>query len=190
MDSVSIAFDLMRLELEAEVDALNAEGAKLFHDSRYEEATALSAKGVALKEFCGRLSKMADEWEDGFAQDFPEVVHPEEVAEAHRTILSSSKSSKTILVVRFPDGTVISEPKAAYTLAKAIEKIGFEEVRALEIFVNKENLVSLSKSPKYQDHNLAGYYIKTHSSTSQKKKNLEDIAKALKLDLSVQVVDP
>ncbi len=38
MNSVSIAFELMRLELEAEIEQLNAAGAAAFRSSDYEMA--------------------------------------------------------------------------------------------------------------------------------------------------------
>ena len=35
MDSVTVAFELMRIELDAEVENLNAEGEQLFRTSNY-----------------------------------------------------------------------------------------------------------------------------------------------------------
>ena len=110
-------------------------------------------------------------------------------ADIARKILAHSKSSKTSLLVRFVDGTVIAERTAALTLAKTIQKIGFGRVESLGIVVNGEAIVSKSKSLKYNDTLIDGRYIKTHSSTQQKARNLVQISEALGLDLEVQVAD-
>ena len=188
MDSVGIAFELMRFELEAEVESLNSDGAKHFRESQYDLADALTKKGKALQVFSEKVRTLEEEWEASFASG---VDEPEEasVALAARTILSGTKSSKTALLVRFSDGEVISEKTAAATLVKFIQKAGVESVANLEIFVNGENIVSKSSSRKgYSETPLPPFFIKTHSSTAQKKRNIEDIAKALGLSCEVMIV--
>lgn len=187
-DSVSVAFELMRSELEAEVEAINAKGAAYFHNSDYASAREIIDQGVKLQEFCERVSRLAEEWKAVFAEEFPEEVVPDIVREARRTILSASKSSKTILLVRFPDGSTISEPKAAETLAEVIKRVGFDKVEGLGKVVNKEPLVSRFPSSNYNDTLIDGYYIKTHSSTQAKKRLLDDISHELGLGLSVGIV--
>jgi len=190
MDSVSIAFDLMRMELEAEIENLNSEGARLFRDSEYYSAKKLSEKGVRLADFCSKVEALSEEWVDHFQEEFPKARNEQELAETHRKILSASKAPQTGLLVMFTDGTVIAESKASTTLVGVIKKIGFERVAALHIMVNGENIVSNQPSNKnYSETNLGGYYIKTHSSTAQKKKNVEQISKELGLNLQVSIID-
>jgi hypothetical protein len=73
MDSVTVAFELMRLELEAEVESLNNGGAKHFCESAYEEANALIQKGKALKAFCLKGIALEEEWRDAFAEGDAQV---------------------------------------------------------------------------------------------------------------------
>lgn len=192
MDSVSIAFELMRLELEAESERLNSAGASAFRSSDYEKAEEQIRLGRRLKEFCERVSKLENEWQRGFApietadQDSSSPAPQTDVA---RKILAHSKSSKLSLLVRFDDGTVIAERTAADTLAKAIQKIGFDRVERTGILVNGEAIVSNSKSLKYNDVQIDGHYVKTHSSTSQKARNLLQISEALGLELEIQIID-
>lgn len=187
MDSVGIAFELMRLELEAEVESLNDDGAKLFRESKYDLADALTKKGKALQTFCKKITLLEEEWVKSFTAD---VDDPEEanVTSAARTILSATKASKTALLVRFSDGEVISEKTAAGTLVKFIQKAGMESVADLGVLVNSENIVSRSSSKRYNETHVPPFYVKTHSSTRQKKKNIEDIADKLSLGCEVMIV--
>lgn len=181
MDSVTVAFELMRLELEAEVEALNAEGARLYHQSLYDEAQKLAEKGKRLKTYCDKVRALEIEWQNGLSKIDYQVRKPLPVSEAAKKIISASKSSKTGLLVRFPDGTVIAEKNAADTLAKAIQKFGFERVGALGVMVNGENIVSKNPSPKYNETPIPPFYVKIHSSTQQKKRNIEQIASELNI---------
>ncbi|NEX46891.1 hypothetical protein [Pseudotabrizicola algicola] len=188
MESGSIAFELMALELQTAVEELNSEGARLFQASRYPEAKELSDRGAALQGFCAKVRALSEEWGTTFAAEVKAAPASSVALDTTRKILSASKSSKTGLLVRFPDGTVIAEAKAAETLAKAVEKIGFGEVEKLGVLVNGENLVSRKPSQRYSDTKRGAFYIKTHSSTEQKKKNLDRISDALQLGLSVSIV--
>ncbi|MEL6883478.1 MAG: hypothetical protein AAFP87_03130 [Pseudomonadota bacterium] len=190
MDSVSVAFELMRLELDAEVENLNSEGASFFQSSEYEKAKSLGERGVALRNFFERVEEMSQEWSDKFASDFPEEVQAKVVRDAKKVILSASKGSKTILLVRFPNGDVISQSTAASTLEKTISLLGYDTVANLGIKVNGENIVSRKRSERYNDLPSGGFFIKTHSSTKQKKKNLDEISERLGLGLSVSIVNP
>lgn len=187
MDSVATAFELMEIELTTAVENLNSEGARLFRSSDYDAAKRLTEKGAALQDFCARVAALSKEWNERYAEQPDSRLSVVDEEETARRILSASKSAKTGLLVRFPDGTVICEPKAAETLALAIKKIGFEEVEALNVRVNRENIVSRQKSRKYNDTFLAPFYIKTHSSTDQKK-NLERISEKLGLRLVVSIL--
>ena len=171
MDSVTTAFELMRLELEAESERLNSEGAAAFRESDYEKAEEQIRHGRRLKEFSERVKMLEDEWQSAFVEievsDRDMHLSPRQ-ADVAKKILAHAKSSKTSLLVRFDDGTVISERTAAETLAKVIQRIGFDRVESLGIVVNGEPIISNSKSPKYSDVKIDERYVKTHSSTAQK----------------------
>jgi hypothetical protein len=192
MDSVSIAFELMRIELEVEVERLNAAGAAAFRSSDYALAERQMERGRNLQDFRERIARLEQEWHSMFSsnemEDEGTLAKPDS-AEQVQTILSHSKSSKTGLLVRFNDGTVIAERTAAVTLARVVHRIGFDRVEKLAILVNGENIVSNKKSRKYNDILIAGRYVKTHSSTMQKVRNLQQISDALMLGLEIQVVD-
>lgn len=188
MDSVGTAFELMALELNTAVEDLNTEGARLFRSSDYEAARKLTEKGAALRDFFARVMALSQEWTEKYAEQSDNSESVVDEAETARLILSASKGSKTGLMVVFPDGTVIREQTAAETLALAIKKIGFERVEALGIMVNGENIVSRQKSPRYSDTFLPPFYVKTHSNTEQKRRNLERISEKLDLGLTVSIV--
>ena len=188
MDSVSIAFELMRIELDTSVENLNLEGARHFRTSNYAAAKSLTQKGAELADFCARVTALANEWTDKYAEQSESSASVVDEEETAKRILSASKGPKTGLLVRFPDGTIICETRAADTLAKTIQKIGFTKVEGLNLQVNRENIVSRQQSHRYSDTYLASFYIKTHSSTEQKKKNIERISQELRLGLVVTIL--
>jgi hypothetical protein len=178
----------MRLELQAEVEDLNSAGARNFRASDYASAEELVRKGKALQVFLQKVTALEDEWMSSFAEKAPSSDGEEVAAEAARKILSGTKSSKTALLVRYPNGDVVAERKAAETLVAVIKRAGFERVAELGIPVNGENIVSRSPSKRYNEIAVRPYYIKTHSSTAQKKRNIEQISEALDLGLTVEII--
>lgn len=188
MDSVTIAFELMRMELDAEIENLNTEGAKLFRHSMYPDAEELIKKGKALQAFVDRVRKLEMEWASSFATAMETAPRDEVVEEAARKILAGTKSSKTGLLVLFPNGDALAKEKAADTLVAIIQRAGMEAVEKLGIMVNGENLVSRTPSKKYNEAHIPPYFIKTHSNTAQKKKHIDQISEALKLDLKVEII--
>lgn len=188
MDSVSTAFELMFVELDGEEEGLNSKGADAFQNSEYDVAQELIDKARKLKAFRDRLQTLAEEWQEDFSQEFPEEVVPDAVEEARRTIMFAQKSAKTTLLVRFPEGDVIANPVAAQTFADTIERLGLARVSALGLTRNNENLVSKTPSVKYRDIEINGYFVKTHSSTKDKKRFLDEIAARLGVGLDVKIV--
>lgn len=188
MDSVTVAFELMRMELDSEVENLNDLGARRFRDSQYDEAAELSIRGKKLQDFLTRVQELGAEWTSSFAG--PEAVDVEdpEVLAITRQILSSTKSPKTALLVRFPTGDVVAEEKAADTLVEVIRRAGMERVEHLDIVVNGENIVSRTPSKRYYETSVPPFFIKTHSSTLAKKRYLEQISDALNLGLTVEII--
>ena len=186
-NSVSVAFEIMLTELSIEIEHLNSMGASLFRDSNYEDARGLTDRGASLAKFVEEMKKMSDYWDQEFEDIYPKEAD-QTVEALARTITSGTKAPKTGLLVKFADGTTIFEQSAASTFANAIQHFGFEKVRALDIPVNRENVVSLEKSRKYNDVKIAGYYVKTHSSTEAKKRQLLEIAAKIGVSVTIEIV--
>ena len=100
-------------------------------------------------------------------------------------------NGKTILRVTFPDGTVISDKKAKITFSETIKRIGLMKVRNLGISFCHVPIVSNTLDKKYGQAQIPvgdGLYVMTHSSTHDKKKQLDKIAKGLGIELKVEEI--
>ncbi len=98
-----------------------------------------------------------------------------------------SRAKASMLKVTFPDGGIIQHDKAAQTLVDVVEYIGFERVEQLNWIVSSQPFVSRMRYPRGQKEKN-GWYVTTHSSTSFKKKQIEDLSKLFKLKLKVEIV--
>ena len=120
----------------------------------------------------------------------PEVEH----SERGQSSAIITRGNATKLIVKFPDGTVIAELKAADILVKAVKKIGVEKVRSV---VEKEKLVfcrvpviSNRRDSKYgssQKELGGGWLLMTHSNNQMKKSFLDKVSEALNLGLIVNI---
>ena len=100
-------------------------------------------------------------------------------------------NGKTVLKVTFPDGTVIADKKAKNTFAETIKRIGLMKVRNLGISFCHVPIVSNTLDKKYGQAQIPvgdGLYVMTHSSTHDKKKQLDKISQELGLGLKVEEV--
>jgi hypothetical protein len=105
------------------------------------------------------------------------------------TIANHSKSSKTILSVKFSDGKIISHRFAYDTLVEVVKLIGYEKVKTLNIICCGVPLISNEKDDFYTQHEVVNnIFVMTHSSTKTKKEQLETISKKLGLNLKVEIV--
>lgn len=98
---------------------------------------------------------------------------------------------KTALRVTMPDGTVIAEPTAKDTFIETIVAIGIERVRPLGFKLCKIPIISNTRDKKYgsaQSDVGNGWLILHHSSTKNKKAMLDKIAKALNLNIKVEII--
>lgn len=154
----------------------------------YADAEDLITKGKALQAFLDKVRALEMEWTSSFAATVDAEPADPVIEETARKILSGSKASKTALLVRFPNGDVLAKEKAADTLVEVIQHAGMEQVEAIGIMVNGENIVSRTPSKKYYEARVPPYFIKTHSSTAQKKRNIEQISEALNLGLNVEII--
>ena len=100
-------------------------------------------------------------------------------------------NEKTILRVTFPDGKVIQDKKAKITFTETIRRIGFMKVRNIGIAFCGVPIVSNTRDRKYGKAQVpveGGFYVMTHSSTNDKKKQLDKISKELHLGLIVEII--
>lgn len=100
-------------------------------------------------------------------------------------------NGKTVLRVTFPDGTVIADKKAKITFAEVIKRIGLLKVRNLGISFCHVPIVSNTLDKKYGQAQIPvgdGLYVMTHSSTHDKKKQLDKISQVLNLKLLVEEI--
>jgi len=98
------------------------------------------------------------------------------------------RAPRTRLMVKFQDGSVICDPKAANTFALALNKLGLDRVRQLGKRVSGIPLISTQKHDSYTQYQFGNDYVATHSSTKFKKEMLEIVAKELGVQVSVEIV--
>lgn len=102
---------------------------------------------------------------------------------------SSPKSAKTNLRVTFPDGKIIENRFAYETLQDVVMYAGIDKVRSLNIIQCGVPLVSTTQDNFYNQKEISkGIYLITHSSTGQKRQQIEKISKELNLQLKVEIV--
>lgn len=102
---------------------------------------------------------------------------------------SSTKSAKTNLRVTLSDGRVIENKFAYETLYEVVKYAGVENVRSLGIIQCGVPLISTTQDNFYNQKEISkGYYLITHSSTGQKRQQIEKISSALNLNLRVEVL--
>lgn len=92
------------------------------------------------------------------------------------------------LKVTFGDGTVLEGRYSADVFAAAIEKIGAERVKEIGLTTNGFPLVGTEAPSKYQYKEIAGgYFVPVNSSTTGKKKFLDEIAATLSLNIETSI---
>lgn len=102
---------------------------------------------------------------------------------------SSTKSAKTNLRVTLFDGKVIENKFAYETLYEVVKYAGVENVRSLGIIQCGVPLISTTIDDFYNQKEISkGYYLITHSSTGQKRQQIEKISSALNLNLKVEIL--
>ena len=102
---------------------------------------------------------------------------------------STSKSAKTNLRVTLPNGKTIENRFAYETLHEVVMMAGIEKVRDLGIIQCGVPLISSTQDNFYNQKEIAkGIYLITHSSTVQKRIQIEKISEALRLNLKVEII--
>lgn len=105
---------------------------------------------------------------------------------------SNTKNPKlTRLRIILPDGKAIEDKVVAETFAKFIKHVGVKKVKSLGLQCMNVPLISTDKEPlsNIGHKDLGnGLYLITHTSTLRKKRQIEQIADLLHLDVEVEFV--
>lgn len=145
--------------------------------------------GAPLKVSLSRKRNIAEVLPDAVEiKPDPEVQHK---TYGSRNVGKGEIAPKTGLRVIMPDGRVIAHAKAKDTFIATILAIGIERVRPLGMKFCKIPIISNTRDKKYgrAQHDVGnGWMILTHSSTADKKKMLDKIAKALNIKLRVEII--
>jgi hypothetical protein len=183
-DGVSVALDLVLEEIAAVEAQLKHEGIAAFETSRYADTERLSEAGKNLELFAQKLSDLKEAWTSGIDENTRHriKVHPGGQVRSHK------KGPRQNLRITLPTGRVIQRPTAAAALVDAIEALGVDHVKSLNLKVGGVPLVGTERHEKYGQSTLGDFLICTHSSTPDKKKLLERIAKELERPVTVEVI--
>ena len=149
----------------------------------YSPEEELSVKLSRKRNF----TKELDEAKEIIADPDPQVEHNI----GNITRVKHTKSSKTNLKVTFPDGTVIENRFAKDTLRDVVKKVGVERVRQVGLIQCGVPLISTTLDNVYGNAQVDldnGLYLITHSSTGQKRQQIERISEALGLGIVIEVI--
>lgn len=126
-----------------------------------------------------------------------DAVHHTENAQQVKVLEVNKKNSRENntpvyqLKITFENGKVIQEKKAAETLRQFIMTVGIKKVSALGIKQCNVPLVSNILDSKYGSDQKPignGWYLMSRNNTHSKKRDIERIAKALGIQVTVEIV--
>lgn len=195
------ALSLVQDEVDKEARRIFSAGGDALKVGKIKPAKEAIAYAEELAAFVEKVKALEDEWKaleakiDEATPEVKEIVLPPKSNKPHKTGYTrkvTKVSPKTNFTVKFPDGTVIASLQARLVLAQTIEKLGAPKVAALGVLCGGEPLVTndkahLVKQPSQVAEIKGGWFVKTHSSTQAKMKQVEQIAKALKIKLDVEL---
>lgn len=157
------------------------EDAKDAIENESGNAVELAYRQKALTDMAGRVQSLRDEFRSVMSGNLP-VMPP-----------SSSpppiSRRQTKLVVMFADGERIDYRNAAETFAASLHKIGLGRVLSLNEKLSGAPLVSKERIGDIGQKWMSGYWVTTQSSTPDKKKMLDKVAKDLGEQIVIEVVD-
>ena len=110
----------------------------------------------------------------------------------HLGKLEGGKAPAQKLRVTFPDGAVIFEKKAVDTFVNSLRYIGLDLVAELQSVRSHGGHPIVSRERNESAgmvREVDGYFIETKSSTEQKARHIKDVAKALRIEISVDLID-
>ncbi len=144
--------------------------------------------GIPISVALSRKTNIAELLDAKILEQDPQAKHKE--GKKHEKPIERI-NGKTVLRVTFPDGIVIADKKAKITFAETIKRIGLMKVRNLGISFCRVPIVSNTLDSKYGQAQIPvgdGLYVMTHSSTHDKKKQLDKISQELGLRLKVEEI--
>ena len=144
--------------------------------------------GTSISVALSRKTNIAELLDAKILEQDPQAEHKE--GKKHEKPIERI-NGKTVLRVTFPDGIVIADKKAKITFAETIKRIGLMKVRNLGISFCHVPIVSNTLDKKYGQAQIPvgdGLYVMTHSSTHDKKKQLDKISQELGLKLKVEEI--
>jgi len=211
-DNVYTQLYMVIQDVEQVCASLTVDIAQAFRSGNYEEVDRLNNIGRQLKSYCDEVRVLQTKWAHGFEESVRiraryNPINGDDQATINNssnnshsiistpastgviTITPHDKDDKTNLRVTLPSGRIVNNQFAAQTFVETIQALGVEKVKLLGIKVNNHPLISTDKHERYSQHRLGSYLIMTHSSTKYKKDLLEDIARRLKVQIRVVIIE-
>lgn len=144
--------------------------------------------GTPLKVSLSRKRNLLEALEDVVEiKPDPEVEHTEKKKGGKKVVTNP----RTRLRIKMPDGSTIEERTAWESLQNFILRVGVEKVRAVGLIANKIPLVSNTVDKKYKTAQKPlgnGWLLMTCSDTVTKRKQILAIAKAVGLNVNVEII--
>ncbi len=173
---------------------------KLLEEKNESVTTVVSEKVESLcgytptaKQIIAYLSTLKPDAQDALVPHIRRKTTPmrERITPAPAQTGTTGKAARQKIKVTFPDGVEICHHKVVETFIEAIRKIGFNRVAGAGIEVSGHPMVS----KQHHRHGEviwtpvgSGFFVRTHSSTSQKMQQLTKINEQLGLGLKIEKV--
>jgi len=187
-DGVAVAFELIIEEIESVADQIANQGSEAFRQKDYDTAQRLGESGKNLQAFLARVENLLENWQRGIDVATRQRFSSSQPRKKKTPTSPQGKGPKTVLRVKFDDGTVIEKYYAADTFALALKRIGLDRVSSLDLTECGIPLVGDRKTDQYGQRIIDGRYVCTHSNTQRKKATLEKIAESFKIPLKVEII--
>lgn len=173
-DQISASLVEMLNTLSAMVERLNAEGAELFKNSKYIEATQKADHGKALSSVREKLISIQGEWAQ--VSLTMGAVKKSGASQKLNEITTNQRQASKKVSVMFDDGTVISEGSAADVFVRTLTRLGLNKVQRLGIMRYGIPLISEERPERYTSSYIDGLYVLTHFNTADKRSILKKVS--------------
>lgn len=186
-EAAKLEEDLIRKEI---LPVLTEKIAPALHEVQRELVLVVDyVPGEPLKVSLSRKRKVTELFDDAIEiKPDPQVSHK---SFGPQKATKQDIAPKTVLRVTMPDGSVIERKSAKATFVDVIKLIGVKRVRKLGLKFCRVPIISNTRDDKYGKAQIDvgdGWLILTHSSTADKKKQLDKIAKELGLNIVVEII--
>lgn len=186
-EAAKLEEDLIRKEI---LPVLTEKIAPALHEVQRELVLVVDyVPGEPLKVSLSRKRKVTELFDDAIEiKPDPQVPHK---SFGPQKATKQDIAPKTVLRVTMPDGSVIERKSAKATFVDVIKLIGVKRVRQLGLKFCRVPIISNTRDDKYGKAQIDvgdGWLILTHSSTADKKNQLDKIAKELGLNIVVEII--